>query len=243
MKWLRLVFCGIIFLFKVSPSTAADVRVAESSDGWRLIVDGKPFFVKGICYYPTKVGESADDGTWRDWMTVDDDHDGRIDAPYQSWVDKNRNDRQDPGEKVVGDFQLMKEMGCNAIRVYHHASSSPQVQKINETGTGTALHYNHAPNKELLRDLYKTYGIRVAMGDFLGTYTIGSGAPWDGGTDYSDPVQRKNMLASVEDMVREFKDEDFLLMWVLGNETNYREATHTNAATHPKDFAEFVNIV
>jgi beta-glucuronidase len=173
-------------------------------------------------------------------MTVDDDADGRIDAPYQSWVDQNGNQRRDANEPEVGDFKRLQDMGCNTIRVYHHATVDPGVQAINGSG-GVGLKYNHPPNKALLRDLFKTYGIRVAMGDFLGAYTLGSGADWNAGTDYRDARQRKAMRSSVEAMVRDFKDEPYLLMWILGNENNYRDKTHTNAETYPLEYARFVN--
>ena len=51
------------------------------------------------------------------------------------------------------------------------------------------------------------------------------------------------MLKSVEDMVREFKDEPFLLMYALGNENNYSDLTKTNAWSNPEVYAEFVNEV
>ena len=44
---------------------------------------------------------------------------GIVDGPYESWVDTNKNNKQDDNEKIVGDFQLMKEMGVNTIRIYH----------------------------------------------------------------------------------------------------------------------------
>jgi beta-glucuronidase len=78
------------------------------------------------------------------------------------------------------------------------------------------------------------------MGDFIGAYTGGSGAAWDPGTDYNDPEQRANMLASVEDMVKEFRHEPYILMWILGNENNY-EFTHTNAGKFPEVYAKFVD--
>ncbi len=235
-SWSFLLLCVLFPL-----TVRADVRVVKNEKGWNLLVDGKPYYVKGVCYEPAKIGESAMEGTLRDWMTVDDDQDGRVDAPYQSWVDVNRNNRQDSNEPVVGDFQLLKEMGANTMRVYHHASASPKIQALHKKGSEGALLYNHAPNKKLLRDLFKTYGIRVAMGDLLGAYVVGSGADWDEGTDYLDASQRKKMLSSVEEMVREFKDEPYILMWVLGNENNYKDFTHTNAAQNPKAYAEFVN--
>jgi len=191
----------------------------ETGD-WQLIVDDKPYFIKGITYAPTKVGQSPDEGTMGNWMEEDFNQNGKIDGPYDAFVDKNRNNQQDADEPAVGDFQLMREMGINTIRLYHHPL------KI---------------NKELLRDLYKNYGIMVIMGDFLGKYTIGSGAPWYPGTDYNNPEQKKNMMDSVMSMVAEFKDEPFVLFWLLGNENVYGFAC--NADKEPDAFFSFVNEV
>jgi beta-glucuronidase len=154
------------------------------------------------------------------WMTDDFNHNGKVDGPYDAFVDRNKNNIQDKDEPNVGDFKLMKGMGVNTIRLYHHPNEI---------------------NKELLRDLYKSYGIRVIMGDFLGKYALGSGAPWNPGTDYSDPEQRKNMLESVLGMVREFKDEPYILFWLLGNENVYGVAC--NADKDPDAFFKFVNEV
>lgn len=235
-KWLAFA----LGLCLCSPAQAAVVKVEKGSGGWRLQVDGAPYFVKGVSYNITTVGETPDEGTWRDWMIMDDDQDGRIDVAYQSWVDRNRNNHQDPDEKEIGDFQLLKEMGANTIRLYHHATSDPQLQAL---GKANAPLLAHAPNKAILRDLYEKYGIRVMVGDLLGAYTAGSGADWVQGTDYTNAEQKKNMLRSVEDMVKEFKDEPFLLMWALGNENNYGESTHTNADKEPIAYAGFVNEV
>ncbi|OGX43830.1 MAG: hypothetical protein A3G38_04120 [Omnitrophica WOR_2 bacterium RIFCSPLOWO2_12_FULL_51_8] len=189
----------------------------ENGD-WRLMADGKPFVIQGITYAPTKAGESPDNHTQTNWMENDFNRNGKIDGPYDAFVDKNKNNLQDKDEPGVGDFYLMQEMGVNCIRLYH------QPFKV---------------NKELLRDLYKTYGIRVIMGDFLGKYAIGSGAKWDPGTDYRDPEQRKKMLESVTGMVREFKDEPYILFWLLGNENVYGYAC--NADKEPDAFFGFAN--
>ncbi len=170
---------------------------------WQMRVDGKPFMVKGIAYAPSPIGRSPNDGNFdpnNDWMNADLNKNGKADGPYDAWVDKNKNNRQDPDEKAVGDFQLMKEMGVNTIRLYHHAS-----------------------NKEILRQLYKDYGINVIMGDMLGMYAAGSGAGWYEGTDYTNEKHKENMRNSVRKMVEEYKDEPYVLMWMLGNESNYGE--------------------
>lgn len=185
---------------------------------WQLRVNGKPYVIQAVTYTPTKVGQSPDEGTLANWMFEDTNNNGKIDGPYDAWVDKNRNSIQDTDEPVVGDFQLMKEMGVNTIRLYHQPFEV---------------------NKELLRDLYKNYGIMVIMGDFIGKYALGSGAKWAEGTDYANPEHQENMLNSVKKMVMEFKDEPYVLMWLLGNENNY--GLGCNADKKPESYYRFAN--
>ncbi|NTV29711.1 MAG: hypothetical protein HGA80_06500, partial [Candidatus Omnitrophica bacterium] len=195
-------------------------RLVQYQNGhWKMFVNGKPFIIKALTYAPTKVGESPDKGTLANWTLQDTNHNGKADGPYDAWVDKNRNNFQDVDEPAAGDFQLMKEMGTNTIRLYHHFQ----------------------PNKEVLRDLYKNYGIMVLMGDYLGKYAIGSGADWATGTDYENPEHQANMMKSVEKMVEEFRDEPYIVMWVLGNENNYGNAC--NADKKPEAYFRFVNQV
>ncbi|MCM8799611.1 MAG: hypothetical protein NC900_02615, partial [Candidatus Omnitrophica bacterium] len=194
------------------------IQYEDSS--WQLFVEDKPYLIKGITYAPTKVGQSPDEGTLGNWMEEDFNNNGKIDGPYDAFVDKNRNNLQDDDEPAIGDFKLMQEMGVNTIRLYHHP---------------------HRINKEILRDLYYNYGIRVIMGDFLGKYALGSGASWYEGTDYSNPEHQKNMLESVRRMVEEFKDEPYILFWLLGNENVYGVAC--NANKDPESFFKFANEV
>ena len=195
------------------------VKLVKYEDGdWQMLVDNKPFMVKGITYTPTRVGESPDDDSLQNWTTQDINRNGLIDSPYESWVDKNKNNIQDSDEVVVGDFQLMKEMGANCIRLYHQPFDL---------------------NKDLLRDLHSRYGIYTIMGDFLGKYTFGSGAGWEEGTDYDNPEHKENMLKSIEKMVMEFKDESFVLFWLLGNENVY--GLGCNADKKPASFFSFAN--
>jgi hypothetical protein len=193
------------------------VKLVQYEDrSWQLLVDGKPYIIKGIAYEPSKIGQSPDQATLEDWMQHDYNKNNKVDGPYDAWIDLNRNDIQDTGEEAVGDFKLLHDMGCNTIRVYHHAS-----------------------NKPLLRDLYENFGIMSLMGDFLGAYAIGSGASWYKGTDYSDPQQQENMLDNLKKMVDEHKNEQYILMWVLGNENNYGVAN--SAKKDPVSYYKFVN--
>ena len=192
--------------------------VQFENNHWQLRVDGKPYMIKGVTYSPTVIGESPDEGTLTDWTRDDVNKNGIIDGPYEAWVDKNKNEKQDVNEPNVGDFQIMKEMGVNTLRVYHQP---------------------FAVDKKILRDLYEKYGIMVIMGDYFGMYAIGSGASWHPGTDYSDPAQRENMKQSVKKMVEEFKDEPYILMWLLGNENNYGVAN--NSKNIPEVYYSFAN--
>jgi len=197
------------------------VHLIEYETGdWQLLVNNKPYIVKGITYTPTKVGQSPDNNTMTNWMEDDFNQNGKIDGPYDSFVDKNRNNIRDKNEPAVGDFKLMRDMGANTIRLYHQP---------------------FPVNKELMRELYDNYGIMVIMGDFFGKYAIGSGAPWNPGTDYNNEEQKKKMKESVLSMVNEFKDEPYILFWLLGNENVYGYAC--NADKEPDAFFKFANEV
>ena len=180
-----------------------DVKLVEyNNKHYQLFVKNKPFIVRGICYSPNPVGKSPDNGTLnvsRDWMFADYNKNGIIDGPYEAWVDENKNEKKDAEEHSIGDFELMKKMGINTLRLYHYPNF----------------------NKKLLMDGYKKYGFMYMIGNFIGMYCTDSGADWFEGTDYTNEEQCLRMLSSVEDMVNEYKNEPYVLMWVLGNENNY----------------------
>lgn len=217
------------------------VKAVKYADGtWKLFVNGKPYFIKGVLFSPVKIGEDPGRGTLHDWMCYDDDKNGKNDAAYQSWLDENRNNVKDPGEKIYGDFQLLKEMGCNTIRLYHIPSDNPILGDIYRSNPNTAMQYNHPLNKNLLRALYKDYGIMAIMGNFLGSWTIGSGASWEQGTDYTNPQHRENIKKSVRAMVLDNKDESYVLMWLLGNENNIASWSRCNAQSQSLAYATLV---
>lgn len=215
------------------------VQLVKYANGhWQMLVDGSPFVVRGVTYGPTEIGYGPDNDPsfhFR-WQFTDKNKNGKPDAAYDAWVDKNGNGTQDADEPAVGDFELLKEMGCNAIRFFvpTTASSTYDPKQV---------------NKEALRDLHDRYGIYVIACDFFGAYTIGSGAAWKDGTDYTNPKQRERMKEVVRQKVLDLKDESFLLMWVLGNENNMNgdrtgvNATRTNASSHPEEYATFLNEV
>ncbi len=212
--------CGRELGKKVKVIGKGRIRLVKYKSGdWQLFVEGKPFMVKAITYAPTRVGESPDNGTLKNWMEYDYNKNGVLDI-FEVWIDENRNNVKDPQEKTTTDFKILKDMGVNAIRLYHHPFSL---------------------DKKLLRKIYNEYGIFVIMGDFLGKYALGSGADWYKGTDYDNPQHQKNMMESVKKMILEFKDEPYILAWVLGNENVYGIAC--NADKNPASFFKFANRV
>jgi beta-glucuronidase len=235
LKSRLIIIVATIFMFTVfaHPQQSEDVlltrgegkvRLVKYKNGhWQLLVDGEPYFIKGVGYEPVRVGDRLTASNM--WMNYDFNGNGICDTAYESWVDENNNNIQDADEPVVGDFALLKEMGCNTIRIYHPSNI----------------------NKEILRDLYNRFGIRIIMGNFFGAYTWGSGASWEDGTDYTDEQQRLNMLEDVKNMVLEYKDEPYILFWMLGNENEMvgsRENStfnNTNARLVPRVYTEFVN--
>lgn len=189
------------------------VRFVKYESGhWQLQARGKPYIIKGVTYSPTKVGQSPDNNTLTNWMDED--------TPFKAFVDKNLNNKQDADEPSEGDFAIMKDMGLNTLRIYHHPKP---------------------PNKEMLNKMHQEYGFMVIMGDYLGKYAIGSGANFIEGTDYENPEHQQRMMESVRQMVLDHKDEPYILMWLIGNENNYGVAS--NADKKPDAYFKFVNEV
>jgi len=197
-------------------------QIVQRNNGhWQFMVEGKPYVIRGMCYSPTPVGRSPDLDGYKpntDWLYSDQDGNGKIDGPADAWLDINRNSRKDSWEKEKGDFYLMRDMGVNTLRLYHHGD-----------------------NKVLLRELLEKYQIRILMGDLLGAYAVGSDAAWDEGRDYTDPAQCERMMASVRQMVELHMNEPYVLMWVLGNENNYGHGN--NADKNPLAYYRFANAV
>jgi beta-galactosidase/beta-glucuronidase len=138
----------------------------DKENGYKLMVDGKPFLIKGVCYSPVPIGKDYEYNFWGD--------------PAKPWLE---------------DGTLMKEMGVNTVRFYR-AGKNPE--EVNQA----------------LKDLYEKFGIRALMGHYLGF--------WDWPPpNYSDQSFKDKIKTQVLEMVRLYKDNPGVLMWVLGNENNY----------------------
>lgn len=101
----------------------------------------------------------------------------------------------DENKPWLVDGKLMKESGINCVRIYT---------------TGSDLE----KTKEFIRDMHKKFGIYTIIGDWLGLW---SSPP----ANYTDEEFRKKTEERLLKTVEALKDEEGLLMWVLGNENNY----------------------
>jgi hypothetical protein len=68
---------------------------------YQLIVERKPYIVKGVCYTPIPIGQNHEYDWWSD--------------PYKPWI---------------VDGKLMHEMGLNTIRIYQSGNNPEAVKKV-----------------------------------------------------------------------------------------------------------------
>jgi len=91
----------LIFLFKIAlPKPKVYIQKLRNGH-YRLIVDRKPYVVKGVCYSPIPIGQSHD----YEWCSD-------VNMPW------------------VGDGKLMQDMGVNTIRLYQVPENSQAVKKV-----------------------------------------------------------------------------------------------------------------
>ncbi len=111
----------------------------------------------------------------------------------------------DPNRPWIVDGKLMKEAGINCVRFYQTGEDPEAVKRV-------------------ISDLYNLYGIRTILGHWLGFWEY----PYPA---YGDKDFREKIKKEVLDMVREFKDQEGLLLWILGNENNYSFSGQVNPWT------------
>jgi len=140
---------------------------------YQLLVNQRPYIVKGVCYNPIPIGQNYE---------------------YDWW--------SDPNKPWITDGKLMKEMGINTIRIYQAGANIESV-------------------KNVIRDLYRLYGIRTILGHWLCFWEYP--CPFYGDKDFQERVKKE-----VLEMVSAYKDEEGLLLWILGNENNYSFSGRVN---------------
>jgi len=106
------------------------------------------------------------------------------------------------------DGELIKAGGFNCIRIYSAGKDLTQVA-------------------EFIRYMYENYGIYTIMSDWLGL--------WDHPrANYADSEFRETTKKRVLKMVSALKNEEGLLMWILGNENNYTFSGRIGFWTSPE---------
>jgi len=97
-----LVGLVTFFLMGTAPKSKPKVYIQTLKNGhFRLIVNKKPFVIKGVCYNPIPIGQDYD---------------------YDWWSDENK--------PWLLDGKLMKEMGVNAVRFYQPGKNPEAVKKV-----------------------------------------------------------------------------------------------------------------
>jgi serine/threonine protein kinase len=221
--------------------TVPSVRIERLGENtWKLFAGDAPFFIRGVRYEPVRPGENYPEAV-RHWMHEDVNGNGINDAAWETWLDADRNGRQDPGEPAVGDFPLLQDMGVNTLLLPDLPSASPLLGEAHKLHPVSRALYDHAPDKSLLRRLYRDYGIRVIPGHSLGHGLIGAALPPGATCDFTNAEQLNIVKNSLRALVREHRNEPYVLLWLLDSRTNLAPESGTNASRYPERYARFVN--
>lgn len=108
---MKKVIAGVIivgglllagFLYdKFSKDTTIPVITINKDNGYKLLLNGKPYVIKGVCYNPVPIGK---------------------DYEYNYWGDMNK--------PWLIDGKMMKEMGVNTVRFYRPGKNPNEVRKV-----------------------------------------------------------------------------------------------------------------
>jgi hypothetical protein len=174
MKFTGVFFALLIISVPLNVHAQAVQKVTTYRDdnGWKLLVDGQDFYVKGVVWGYSPKGENYNYNLW-----------GESDEFIKKVLEH--------------DFSLMKKAGVNAIRAF-----------------------SIIPPKWVTY-IYEEYGIMSAVNPFMGRYGATIDGVWKPQTDYSDPRTREVLKEEILDIVRTFKNTPGVLMYALGNESNY----------------------
>ncbi|MFU8896758.1 MAG: hypothetical protein ACNA8J_10255 [Gammaproteobacteria bacterium] len=168
-----LVFTFIVCGAFAGAAHAADrITTHKDENGWRLLVNGEDYYIKGVVWSYTPRGENYNYNLWRE-----------DEALVKAVIDY--------------DFSLLQAAGVNSIRTFMMI-----------------------PPKWITY-IYETYGIRTVINPLMGRYGYTVSGRWRPFTDYSDPVTRAVLKADTLSIIDQYKDVPGVLMFALGNESNY----------------------
>ncbi len=174
-KRLISFFLTVVFLCiytVIYASTPEKVTTYHDNLGWKLQVDSKDFFIKGVVWGYTPKGENY---------------------AYNLWANT--------------DEQIMKTLDyeCNLMT---------------KAGINTIRSFGLIPPKWITY-IYEKHGIMTIVNHLMGRYGYNIGGAWIERTNYSDELTRQTLKRDILELVKQYKDTPGVLMFALGNESNY----------------------
>lgn len=103
-RYFALILISLVWLFTLAASYKSKPKVyikKVENSGYQLMVNHKPYLVKGVCYNPIPIGESHN---------------------YDWWSDANK--------PWINDGRLMREMGINTVRIYQPGENPETVRMV-----------------------------------------------------------------------------------------------------------------
>lgn len=161
------------FVFSAIHAAMPDkVTTYNDSKGWKLKVNGEDYFVKGIVWGYTPIGENY---------------------AFNLWANTDEQIRK------VLDYEcnLMKNAGINTIRSF-----------------------GIIPPKWVTY-IYEEHGIMTIINHLMGRYGYNVNGAWIAQTNYADDATRETLKRDILELVEQYKDTPGVLMFALGNESNY----------------------
>ncbi len=102
---LALIFFILFFISggsRFGSNRVPTVKIERNAvSGDKILIDGKPFLVRGVCYSPVPVGKDYEYNFWGD--------------PSKPWLE---------------DGKMMKEMGVNTVRFYRLGKNPREVKQV-----------------------------------------------------------------------------------------------------------------
>ncbi len=172
---LLIAVASVLFLAIPADLSAVEpdlVQTHRDAQGWKLRVNNQDYFVKGIVWGYSPIGENYS---------------------YNLWA------HNDQYVKAVLDYEcsLMKNAGINTIRSF-----------------------GIIPPRWVTY-IYREHGIMTIVNHLMGRYGFNVNGAWIPQLNYSDPATRNALKTDVLNLVNQFKDVPGVLMFALGNESNY----------------------
>jgi len=97
-----LLACGLFFCGCLSIQAKPKVYIKKlKHQHYQLIVSGKPYIIKGVCYSPIPIGQNHEYDWWND--------------PNKPWL---------------ADGKLMQQMGVNTVRIYQPGENPEAVKRV-----------------------------------------------------------------------------------------------------------------